>query len=256
MDTYIILDRISPFTYTSNHHFSQLYFFLFRVLKPKILNFTVGNELWSFVSLIATKSDKASSLFVTVLMLIYDRQPFFRCLTMFNSRVFYPVFFFFCLVNIDICHLLVNVKDEVSMKIGDFSILNRGCENLLGVKFDYKLTFNRGFLKTTYQPTTYHRPTSNQPTDPYQLTTDQVFRPIRNMRTTNSITNFKRISDKKIWDRVVNTISRMWVIIFWLKPECVAEKIKSLNVELINYKTYGNCVWIKRIKPAKTMQKL
>ena len=164
MDTYIILDRISPFTYTSNHHFSQLYFFLFRVLKPKILNFTVGNELWSFVSLTATKSDKASSLFVTVLMLIYDRQPFFRCLTMFNSRVFYPVFFFFCLVNIDICHLLVNVKDEVSMKIGDFSILNRGCENLLGVKFITSLLLTGVFLKplTNRPPTTDQLPT-NQP---------------------------------------------------------------------------------------------
>ena len=54
--------------------------------------------------------------------------------------------------------------------------------------------------------------------------------------------------DKKIWDCVVNTISRMWVIIFWLKPECVLEKIKSLNVKLINYKTYRNCIWMKRIK--------
>ena len=132
MDTYIILNRISPFIHTSNPHFSQLYFFLYRVLKPKILNCTFGNEPWSFVSLIASKSDKASSLFVTVLMLINYRQPFFRCLTRESFKLF-----FFCLVNIDICHLLVNVKDEVSMKIGDFNIVNRGCENLLGVKFDY-----------------------------------------------------------------------------------------------------------------------
>ena len=36
-------------------------------------------------------------------------------------------------------HLLVNVKDEVSMKIGDFNIVNSECDELLNVNFDYKL---------------------------------------------------------------------------------------------------------------------
>ena len=44
--------------------------------------------------------------------------------------------------NTDKCHLLVNVKNEVSMKIGDFNIVKSECEKLLGVKCDYKLTFN------------------------------------------------------------------------------------------------------------------
>ena len=76
----------------------------------------------------------------------------------------------------------------------------------------------------TYQPNIYHRPptkcTDNRPTDQG---------PIRNMRTRNSITNFKWISDKKIGDCVINTISRICVIIFWLKSGCVTEKIKSLK---------------------------
>ena len=41
-----------------------------------------------------------------------------------------------------------------------------------------------------------------------------------------------------MWDFVINTISRMWVIIFWLKPECLIEKIKSLKMKLIKYKAY------------------
>ena len=44
--------------------------------------------------------------------------------------------------NADKCHLLANVKVEVSIKIGDFNIMNRECEKLLGVKFGYKLTLN------------------------------------------------------------------------------------------------------------------
>ena len=48
---------------------------------------------------------------------------------------------------------------------------------------------------------------------------------------------------------------RMWVINFWLKPECVTEKIKSLNVRLVNYKTHGNCIWIKRRKTGKNYAK-
>ena len=39
-------------------------------------------------------------------------------------------------------HLLLDVKDEVSMKTGDFNIVNNKGAKLLGVKFDYKLTFN------------------------------------------------------------------------------------------------------------------
>ena len=44
--------------------------------------------------------------------------------------------------NADKCPLLVNIKDEVMMKIVDLNIVNSECERLLGVKFDYKLTFN------------------------------------------------------------------------------------------------------------------
>ena len=40
------------------------------------------------------------------------------------------------------CHLLVNVKHEVNMKVGYFRIMNSECEKLSGVKFDYRLTFN------------------------------------------------------------------------------------------------------------------
>ena len=43
----------------------------------------------------------------------------------------------------------------------------------------------------------------------------------------------------------------MWVIIFWLKLECVIEKIKSLKVKLVKYKTYINYIWIKKIKTGK-----
>ena len=113
-----------------------------------------------------------------------------------------------------------------------------------------------GFLKTTDQPTTYHRRPTNWPTD--QPTTyhrppitdhrPTDLRPIRNMRTRNSMKILKWISDKKTWDRIINTISRMCIIIFLLKPECVIEKIKSLKVKLIKYKIYRNCIWIKSIK--------
>ena len=42
--------------------------------------------------------------------------------------------------NADKCRSLVNVKDEISMKIGDLNIVNSECEKILGVKFDYKFT--------------------------------------------------------------------------------------------------------------------
>ena len=38
--------------------------------------------------------------------------------------------------NADKWHLLVNVKDEVSMKMGDFNIVNSEYEELLNVHFD------------------------------------------------------------------------------------------------------------------------
>ena len=44
--------------------------------------------------------------------------------------------------NADKCHLLVNVKNEISMEIDNFNIVNSKCEKLLGAKFDYKLSFN------------------------------------------------------------------------------------------------------------------
>ena len=44
--------------------------------------------------------------------------------------------------NADKCLLLVNVKDKISMKLGDFNIANSEWEKLLCVNFDYKLTFN------------------------------------------------------------------------------------------------------------------
>ena len=43
--------------------------------------------------------------------------------------------------NADKCHLLVNTSYEVNIRINNIDIYNRKCEKLLGVKFDYKLTF-------------------------------------------------------------------------------------------------------------------
>ena len=68
----IILDGISPFTYTSKLPFLAAISFLYGVQKPGRLNGAVGKEVSSFASLIATKSccvytnsNKASSLFLT-----------------------------------------------------------------------------------------------------------------------------------------------------------------------------------------------
>ena len=44
--------------------------------------------------------------------------------------------------NISKCHLLVNKKDEVTIRIGDMEIKNSEYENLLGIKVDIKLNFN------------------------------------------------------------------------------------------------------------------
>ena len=62
-------------------------------------------------------------------------------------------------------------------------------------------------------------------------------RPIRSLRTRNSITNFKWISDEKMWRCVTNITSRKWGINFWLKWECVIDKTK-IKVKLFKYKTY------------------
>ena len=50
---------------------------------------------------------------------------------------------------------------------------------------------------------------------------------------------------------VINTISRIWVMIFSLKPECVTEKTKIKNKVKLYKKTaevqnllYRNCIWI------------
>ena len=41
----------------------------------------------------------------------------------------------------------------------------------------------------------------------------------------------------------------MWMIIFWLKLECVIEEIKLLKVKLSVWDIlYRNCIWITRIK--------
>ena len=82
--------------------------YVFPIWSPKTwkINCAVGKELSSFVSLIVRKSryvhtnfDKASSLYLIVLMLIYDRQTFFEC---FSRESFLNCF---CLVNISICSL-------------------------------------------------------------------------------------------------------------------------------------------------------
>ena len=44
--------------------------------------------------------------------------------------------------NISKCHLLVNKKYEVTIKIGDTEIENGEYEKLLGIKVDTKLNFN------------------------------------------------------------------------------------------------------------------
>ena len=44
--------------------------------------------------------------------------------------------------NINQCHLLVNKKDEVIIKLGKTEIKNSEYEKLLGIKVDTKLNFN------------------------------------------------------------------------------------------------------------------
>ena len=44
--------------------------------------------------------------------------------------------------NPDKCHLLVNSREKIKVKIGDFEIENSTCEKLLGVHFGNRLTFD------------------------------------------------------------------------------------------------------------------
>ena len=44
--------------------------------------------------------------------------------------------------NVDKCNVLVSTNKPVSMKIGDYTIENIVCENLLGVEIDSNLNFN------------------------------------------------------------------------------------------------------------------
>ena len=44
--------------------------------------------------------------------------------------------------NADKCHLLVCTNNAINIKIGNIDINNSTCNELLGVKFDYKLTFD------------------------------------------------------------------------------------------------------------------
>ena len=44
--------------------------------------------------------------------------------------------------NADKCHLLVSTNNAINIKIGNIDLTNSTCEKLLGVKFDYKLTFD------------------------------------------------------------------------------------------------------------------
>ena len=102
-----------------------------------------------------------------------------------------------------------------------------------------------GFPKTTDKPTTYHRPPTNQPTN-RPPTTDQ-----EDQRPSARKADQPTIDQQKIWGpeiseqilnefliknvrRVINAISRFWVITFLLKSECVIEKAKSWKVKLIS----------------------
>ena len=45
-------------------------------------------------------------------------------------------------INVDKCHLLVSRNNTAKIKIGNFGITNCKWENLLGAKFDHKLSFD------------------------------------------------------------------------------------------------------------------
>ena len=87
-------------------HLTHITSFLYGVLKPGRLNCAVGKEISSFVSQIArkstcvhTNSDKAPSLFLTELMLIYERQTFFGCF----SRESFKLLFVFSVLAFVLC---------------------------------------------------------------------------------------------------------------------------------------------------------
>ena len=44
--------------------------------------------------------------------------------------------------NTDKCHLIMSINNTPELKVGDSLIKTSTCENLLGVKIDYKLTFD------------------------------------------------------------------------------------------------------------------
>ena len=90
-----------------------------------------------------------------------------------------------------------------------------------------------------------------------ELTWVSLKPPTNRPPTTSNSINFKLISDKNMWFPSINTNSRMWIIIFWLKPEClIIEKIKGKSemVKISNI-SYRNYIRIKR-NQAKAMQKL
>ena len=45
-------------------------------------------------------------------------------------------------LNPDKCHLVLNTKEQATLKIGNIHIKNALSEKLLGINFDYKLTFS------------------------------------------------------------------------------------------------------------------
>ena len=45
--------------------------------------------------------------------------------------------------NADKCHLLVHSSDAISLRVSESDIKNSECEQLLGVKFDNNLTFEK-----------------------------------------------------------------------------------------------------------------
>ena len=45
--------------------------------------------------------------------------------------------------NADKCHFLVSASQEVNLYVNNFEIKNSDCENILGVKFDFKLRFDQ-----------------------------------------------------------------------------------------------------------------
>ena len=82
----------------------------------------------------------------------------------------------------------------------------------------------QGFLKTTDQPTTYHRPPTKS-TD--HQSTDQ--RPTRNLRTRNSITNLLWITDKNVIGCVMNAYDENMSKYFLIKVKIGYCKDKNEN---------------------------